>query len=61
VPGFGIGNLMATMLPYSFFFLIGGLIMTGAWVYFGLPLGGGEVVTYDLEQARQALEATAAQ
>lgn len=60
VPGFGIGNLMATMLPYSFFFLIGGLIMTGAWVYFGLPLGGGEVVTYDLQQARQAVEATTA-
>jgi aminobenzoyl-glutamate transport protein len=54
VPGFGIGNLMATMLPYSFFFLMGGLLMTGAWVYFGLPLGGGETVAYDLAEVRTA-------
>ncbi|MFC0632343.1 AbgT family transporter [Brevundimonas balnearis] len=61
VPGFGVGNLMATMLPYSFFFLIGGAIMTGAWVFLDLPLGGGETVHYDLNEARAAVQAAPAQ
>ncbi|MFN3858361.1 MAG: AbgT family transporter [Caulobacter sp.] len=47
-PSFGIGNLMATMIPYSFAFLIGGLIMTGAWMLLQLPLGPGEGVFYSL-------------
>ncbi len=60
-PGFGIGNLMATMLPYSFFFFIAGAIMTGAWVFLNIPLGGGEVVTYDLNEARQAVQSVVAE
>lgn len=37
----GIGTLIATMLPYTFFFLIGWAILLMAWMSFGLPLGPG--------------------
>ena len=36
---FGLGSLLATMLPYSLFLLVGGLLLTVAWVFLGLPLG----------------------
>jgi len=48
VPGFGLGSLTATMVPYSVWMLITGLIMTFAWVYLGLPLGPGAEVGYTL-------------
>lgn len=47
-PRFGIGNLMATMIPYSVFFLVAGLVVTGLWMTFALPLGPGEGVFYQL-------------
>lgn len=47
-PEFGIGNLMATMIPYAWFFLIAGLIVTGLWMGLALPIGPGETVFYAL-------------
>ena len=52
---FGIGGLMACMIPYSFFFLIFGLAMTIGWVFFNIDLGPGAVVHYTLPPA--AIEA----
>ncbi len=52
-PGFGLGSLTATMLPYSIWMMITGLIMTFAWVYLGLPLGPGAEVGYALPDGLQ--------
>jgi aminobenzoyl-glutamate transport protein len=38
---FGMGSLIATMLPYTVFFLIAWLLLLIAWVLLGLPLGPG--------------------
>jgi aminobenzoyl-glutamate transport protein len=38
---FGMGTLIATMLPYTVFFLAGWLLLLLAWVLLGLPLGPG--------------------
>jgi aminobenzoyl-glutamate transport protein len=46
VPGFGMGSLIAAMLPYSVSFLVGGLVMTMGWVLLDLPVGPGAVVKY---------------
>ena len=46
VKGFGLGSLMAVMLPYSVAFTIAGAILTGIWAATQLPLGPGEGVTY---------------
>ncbi len=40
----GIGTLIATMLPYSFCFLIGWSLLLVAWMLLGLPLGPGAVM-----------------
>ncbi|MBT8145797.1 MAG: AbgT family transporter, partial [Gammaproteobacteria bacterium] len=45
---FGIGSLAATMVPYSFWMLITGLVMTILWVSLGLPLGPGATVEYSI-------------
>ena len=45
---FGLGSLMAAMIPYSLWLLAAGLVMTGIWVAFGLPLGPGATVSYQL-------------
>jgi len=37
----GIGTLIATMLPYSLFFLIGWSALLVIWMMTGLPLGPG--------------------
>lgn len=37
----GIGTLIATMLPYSTFFLIGWSVLLVIWMLLGLPLGPG--------------------
>lgn len=41
VPGFSLGTLIATMLPYSLAFLIAGLALLGVFFAFDLPLGPG--------------------
>lgn len=43
---FGLGSLAATMLPYSLWLLVAGLLLTVVWVLFALPLGPGAVTTY---------------
>lgn len=45
-PRFGLGSLMATMLPYAGAFLAAGLVMVAAWVALDLPLGPGAGVHY---------------
>ncbi len=51
VPSFGLGSLMATMIPYSIWMLITGLILTGVWVGFDLPLAPLVGVDYTLPGA----------
>ncbi len=46
VPNFGIGSLIAAMLPYSLAFLVSGLLMTLAWVFLDLPVGPGATVDF---------------
>ncbi len=48
---FGLGSLTATMIPYSMWMLISGLIMTFAWIFFDWPLGPGAMVDYVLPTA----------
>ncbi len=48
IPQFGMGTLVATMLPYSLAFLASGLVMTLAWVFFDLPVGPGASVGFAL-------------
>lgn len=43
---FGLGSLMAAMIPYSFWLLIAGVAMTAGWVWLDLPLGPGAGVAY---------------
>ena len=45
---FGLGSLVATMLPYSMFLLLAGLILTILWVFLGLPLGPAAPVTFTM-------------
>ncbi|MBX3249282.1 MAG: AbgT family transporter [Myxococcales bacterium] len=45
---FGLGSLTATMLPYSFWLMIGGLALMIVWVVLGLDLGPGAPVSYEL-------------
>ncbi len=44
---FGLGSLVATMLPYSLALMIAGLAMTIGWVILDLPLGPGAGVFLD--------------
>ncbi len=48
---FGLGSLTATMIPYSLWILVIGILLTFGWVYLDLPLGPGAVVDYTLPQA----------
>ncbi|HRE90233.1 MAG TPA: AbgT family transporter [Myxococcota bacterium] len=49
---FGLGSLTATMLPYSLWLLIGGLVLMVAWVFIGVDLGPGAPVDYVLPAGR---------
>ncbi len=53
-PSFRLGSLMAAMLPYSIAFMASGLLMTVAWVAFGVPPGPGATVEYILPAAVSA-------
>ncbi|KAK0359220.1 hypothetical protein LTR94_032184 [Friedmanniomyces endolithicus] len=46
-PRFGLGSLLATMLPYAVAFLCAGLAMVAAWVALDLPVGPGVGVHYE--------------
>jgi len=41
VKDFGLGSLTATMLPYSIWMLISGILLVVAWTYLGFDLGPG--------------------
>ena len=43
---FGVGSLLALMLPYALTFMALGIAMTVGWVIFDLPLGPGAGVYY---------------
>ena len=51
-PGFGVGGLIAAVLPYSFAFMIAGLLLTGAWAVLELPTGPGSPFHYAAPGAR---------
>ena len=42
----GIGTVIATMLPYTVVFMIGWMVLMGAWIALGLPIGPGAPLTY---------------
>jgi aminobenzoyl-glutamate transport protein len=44
--GFGVGSLLALMLPYALTFMVLGIGMTVAWVALDMPLGPGAGVYY---------------
>lgn len=43
---FGVGSLIAMMLPYSIGFGLTGILLTGVWVWFDLPLGPGAPASF---------------
>lgn len=43
---FGLGSLAATMLPYSVWLLVSGLVLTVVWVLFAWPLGPSAPTAY---------------
>ncbi len=52
---FGLGSLMALMVPYSLVFMIFGTLLTGAWAAANLPLGPGVGVHYDIPTPAEAV------
>ena len=48
---FGLGSLMAVMLPYSIALMATGLALTIGWVVLDLPLGPGASVFADVPGA----------
>ncbi|MFN7782525.1 MAG: AbgT family transporter [Lysobacterales bacterium] len=45
-PKAGIGTVIATMMPYSFVFLLGWACLFALWIALGLPLGPGASLQY---------------
>jgi p-aminobenzoyl-glutamate transporter AbgT len=41
VPGFGMGSVIATMLPYSIAFFFAGTALLLGWIAIGSPIGPG--------------------
>jgi aminobenzoyl-glutamate transport protein len=46
VPNFGIGSLIAMMIPFSIAFMVAGLSLVMIWVGFDLPVGPHAPATY---------------
>lgn len=44
----GIGTIISTMIPYSILFFIGWTLLLVVWILFGLPLGPGAELYYEL-------------
>ncbi len=44
----GIGTIIATMIPYTIVFLIAWIILLVIWLLFGLPLGPGAEIYYQM-------------
>lgn len=51
VKDFGLGSLTATMLPYSIWMLISGILLVVAWTYLGFDLGPGAPMSVALGEA----------
>lgn len=51
VKDFGLGSLTATMLPYSIWMLISGILLVIAWTYLGFDLGPGAPMTISMGEA----------
>jgi len=51
VKDFGLGSLTATMLPYSIWMLISGILLVVAWTYLGFDLGPGAPMSVTLGEA----------
>lgn len=49
----GIGTLMALMMPYSVAFFVAWTLFLVVWFYFGLPLGPGAEMFYEMPAAKQ--------
>ena len=47
---FGIGSLMAVMIPYSVWLMITGVVIMVLWATFNIPLGPGAFVEFNLTQ-----------
>lgn len=47
-PKAGIGTIIATMMPYSFVFLIIWIVLLVIWILLGIPLGPGANLHYSL-------------
>ena len=47
-PKFGVGSMIALMLPYSAAFGAAGMLLILAWVGFQLPVGPGAPAAYHL-------------
>lgn len=45
-PKTGLGTILAMMLPYSIAFALGWILLLGAWLLLGLPLGPGALLVY---------------
>lgn len=52
VKGFGVGSLIAMMLPFSIAIGLTGMVLIGTWVTLQLPVGPGAPATYSLPAAR---------
>jgi aminobenzoyl-glutamate transport protein len=48
VPNFGIGSLIAMMIPFSIAFMVAGLSLVMIWVGFDLPVGPHAPATYSV-------------
>ena len=48
VRDFGVGSLIAMMLPFSLSFGLAGLLLVAVWSGLGLPVGPGAPATYVL-------------
>ncbi len=46
VPDFRLGSFLVLTLPVAAAFYVGGVLLTAAWVAFGLPVGPGATVSY---------------
>ena len=48
-PRFGVGSLIALMLPFSIAFMIAGFLTVAVWAAFAIPVGPGASATYLLQ------------
>lgn len=48
-PKAGIGTVISTMIPYSFVFMIGWLLLLILWILFDLPLGFGAGMFFNID------------